>query len=416
MKQFKKLKFIVLFISILLFNHCATPAQETKESAAAVKEIKKPNYRDRATAKLPIRVDSWVMIPVKVNNSRPLHLILDTGMPQGNVLLSLSGEEIKKLGLKDLQIAYVGGAGNGKPTKTFLAENGTIEIGGNVFTNQQLLIMDRDRDAPFYMADGIIGKQLVFDKHVVEIDLENEFLYLYKPDGFSSPDGWTEIPVEFDQMGRIYFYCDITITGKKKSRPRLLVDSGNAFSPLDLLLNPKENIHLPPGAVDSIASRGLSGEIKGSWGRTAVVTLGGHKLTNVLTAFSHAHQRRIKHHMVGFELLDRFNLIFDYHRKRMFIKPNRLYKKPFEITMAGFLMRRAGNGTRSVYKLLPGSSAKKAGLKPGDIILEVNGQPATTMKSRRLRDIFTKEGETIEIKVQRGSKQLVIPIKLKRLI
>jgi hypothetical protein len=405
----------LLFISIPMVYHCGTPTQESKAPDAAIKKNKKPGSPGRA-AKLPMIVDSWVMIPIKVNNSRPLHLILDTGMTHGNVLLSLSKEEIEHYGFKDLQTTYIGGAGAGNPTKTFVAGNATVEIADNVFTNQQLLIMDRDRDAPFYVADGVIGKELVFDKHVVEIDLENEFLYLHKPESFTPPEGWTEIPVEFDLLGRIYFYCDITITGEKHIRPRLLVDTGNAYSPLDLLLNPNENIHLPLKSIDSIASRGLSGEIKGSWGRTAEVTLGGHKLTNVLTAFSHPRQRRIKRHMVGFELLERFNLIFDYHRKRMFIKPNRFYKKPFEITMAGFLMRRAGNGTRSIYKLLPDSCAKKAGLQSGDIILEVNGQPATTMKSRRLRDIFTEEGKTVDIKIQRGSKQLLKHIKLKRLL
>ena len=58
------------------------------------------------------------------------------------------------------------------------------------------------------------------------------------------------------------------------------------------------------------------------------------------------------------------------------------------------------------------SSAQKAGIKPGDVIIEANGTKITTMEE--LNEIKNKQkiGDTMTVKINRNSQELTITLTL----
>jgi regulator of sigma E protease len=77
----------------------------------------------------------------------------------------------------------------------------------------------------------------------------------------------------------------------------------------------------------------------------------------------------------------------------------------FEIADIGVLP----NTHPHIPMVMPGDPAEKAGVKAGDVILAVNGQPMTF--SSQLREAIAKHpGEQISLAIQRGEDHLTIPI------
>ena len=61
-----------------------------------------------------------------------------------------------------------------------------------------------------------------------------------------------------------------------------------------------------------------------------------------------------------------------------------------------------------------GTPAEKAGLKPGDVITSVNGDPVTNARSLTLALVLTKPGQTIPVEVQREGKPISLQVVLTR--
>jgi serine protease Do len=74
----------------------------------------------------------------------------------------------------------------------------------------------------------------------------------------------------------------------------------------------------------------------------------------------------------------------------------------------------AASGAR-VSLVLPGSGAAKAGLRPDDIILHVNGQPVATPKALVDTVQQHRPGETIRLLIERQQQQLDLVVTLSRI-
>jgi serine protease Do len=65
-----------------------------------------------------------------------------------------------------------------------------------------------------------------------------------------------------------------------------------------------------------------------------------------------------------------------------------------------------------VSSVIKGSAAEKAGIKPGDIIVEVNGKPVKNGAQLRNLIAFTGKGKEVQLKVYRDGKFLTLTAKL----
>lgn len=113
--------------------------------------------------------------------------------------------------------------------------------------------------------------------------------------------------------------------------------------------------------------------------------------------------------LIGNEFLEHFDIIIDLVGKRIFIKPNAKFDKPFESPVVGFgyTDRSRTLGCWVVNGLYANSNAEKAGLRSGDHIVAFNGRSVKDIDIEKTRDVF--DGlNAVTLTVQRDDTQLEI--------
>ncbi len=86
--------------------------------------------------------------------------------------------------------------------------------------------------------------------------------------------------------------------------------------------------------------------------------------------------------------------------------------------MSGALLTAEGSDFRtfSVRQIIDGSPASAAGLREGDIISAIGGNPASTLTLEQVRRIFRQNGRTYRLKIRRGERDVEATIRLRRLL
>ena len=100
-----------------------------------------------------------------------------------------------------------------------------------------------------------------------------------------------------------------------------------------LLEKPGMKFSLPEETVNKHLGTGLSGEIYGKTGKISKLILGPYEIHEVVAAFAPAEIRSKQDNadaILGNDSLRRFNLIFDYAGRKLYIKPNSFFNEPFK--------------------------------------------------------------------------------------
>lgn len=112
--------------------------------------------------------------------------------------------------------------------------------------------------------------------------------------------------------------------------------------------------------------------------------------------------------LVGNQVLKRFNTIFNYEKREIYLKPNSLYREPFERAYSGMELYYV-NGVTVVGSIVPDSPADIAGLEEGDIVLAVNNNTSQNFAAykkmlmvarRRVSFIVQRDDELLEVRVK----------------
>jgi hypothetical protein len=269
-----------------------------------------------------------IIVPIRVNNSKELNIILDTGMPSDGLLLfdKNLADELELVGAKRFRIS---GAGKGKVSYALRVESALLTLSGNDFENQSVLILEGDTMHGF-LTDGVIGHTL-FGSHVVQIDYDTKVITLIEPTEFKTKPTWEQIPITFNDHGIPFVNAAVSISGEKEIDVFLYIDLASSEA-LELLVKPDMKFLLPEGLTEKYLGRGLDGDICGQFGRISSFRIGSFVLHDVPTAFPQAAIRSRQQGADGIlcdNALRRFNLIFDYSRAKLYIKPNGSFHESF---------------------------------------------------------------------------------------
>lgn len=367
-----------------------------------------------AQTQIPIKlINNHIYADAKVNGKGPFTFIFDTG-GHNIVTPPLS----KQLGLKMEGSLPGTGAGEGVVEAGFV--NGvTLEVGDATVKNQLFMQFPLDKfgEIEGTPMPGMVGYE-TFRRFVTRIDYGAKTLTLIDPEKFDAKDAGTPVKFVFnDQIPEVMG----TIEGipakfdiDTGSRSELTVTKPFAQKNNMLATHPK--------GVNAVDGWGVGGPSTGYVTRARDVTIGDVKIGPVVATLADQDKGAFSGSEysanVGGGVLKRFIVTFDYNNQIMYLKP---LPQPVADTgtydRAGMWVNIAGGGFKIVAITKTGP-AESAGLQVDDIIMAVDGKPATDIHLYELRKRLRtdKPGTVVNFKITRGSETKNVKLTLRDLI
>ena len=107
---------------------------------------------------------------------------------------------------------------------------------------------------------------------------------------------------------------------------------------------------------------------------------------------------------LGCQYLRRYILVFDFPRKRLYLRPSSDFDLPQpKGDRSGLWILRRGEAT-VVCDCMPDSPASEAGFAKDDHVLQINGEPVARLSLQTIRNRLRNEGETVEVTAARGDE------------
>lgn len=405
----------------LLASACARRATRGQAiETAAARSSSAPVTSADAACTIPFRlVDDQIVVLVTINGRIRVEMVLDTGFGSEGALL-LDPELGRQLGLEYAQRVDLGGGGRGAPSTAHVAVGATLQLSGVTFPNQPLLVLDDGSKYAQWSVKGIIGRTVM--TRPVEIDYEGKVLNILS--AVPNPPERSGEPLSLTFVQGIPVARAVVVReGGKEVPVELLVDTGASDA---LLLRPVSHPRLgvPTRVIASssgVMGEGLAGSMKGFVGRVEELRLGGFTLDNVVAIFLDettmgTASPLVGNGLLGSEVLQRFTVLFDYAGERMFLRPNASFGRRFDFDMAGLVMQARGDGSFTVLDVIQDSTAARAGLTGGDVLVAIDGKDVRALTSEVVFSKLREQGRQVEVTVERGGARLTRTVTLERLI
>lgn len=376
------------------------PAERLQRPDATVHNVSMAHGTTRATS--PMRLEGgMLLVRASINGKGPLPFILDTG---GHAILTT--DAAKKLGLATRGAGSSTGSGPGAMSTAY-TKVAHLTIGDADIQDQTFLVMpypysfyERGGREP---VAGILGLE-IFQRFAVTFDYDHHQLVLQPFDhGAAPPPGTgTSLPLFFtDDMPLV----DAAMDGRHGV---FGVDTGNSGK---LLVFPqwaaREGLFARYAKGSPRPTGGVGGMYTSHVSHARSLQLGDARIDNLLIQLTRADAGATGNPTeagnIGQDVLSRFNVHFDYRRRRMYLAP-RAQPSTIHYATAGFAVaKRQEHPDRFIVGwVLDDGPAAQAGLKKDDAITAVNGTPATQLSSRDLRNLANNRPDGTHLRLTRA--------------
>jgi hypothetical protein len=118
---------------------------------------------------------------------------------------------------------------------------------------------------------------------------------------------------------------------------------------------------------------------------------------------------------LGEPILRRTRLTIDYSRSRVILEQRGRFDVPDTVDGSGLTLAAADSGGTAwrVLTVMAGSAGASAGVRTGDEVIGIDGQPAAALPFGRIRELLRADGVTRRLEVRRSGATLDLPIALK---
>lgn len=287
------------------------------------------NYTSYAQS-FPIKIErNKTLLPVEIGGCGPLKILLDSGMGFDGLLLY--NPDLKdSINFGQVIEVKVPGAGSGEPSTALMDTLASFSIGKMRFSDQKVILLQSDAYKGF-PSDGVIGYSIL-GHYVTEIDYNKKKIILYDSANFTPDRSWQAIPLYFKNNPIPWIDVSIVVDKEKPITISTYIDlaSGDA---IELLEGEDMKFSLPKITEKDYLGRGLSGDVFGKKGKISKLIIGGYELKEVATSITPKKIRSKQKNadgILGNDSLRRFNLIFDYANRILWIKPNDYFYDKFE--------------------------------------------------------------------------------------
>lgn len=376
-------------------------------TAVAQEEYVPEPSRTLTVVPFSLAAESVILIKaVLVNHTDTLTFILDTGSSG----ISLDSLTAKSLGLvpvaSEINIRGIAGVRKAK-----FVYNKKLKL--NELTVDSLNFHINDYEFLSYVygvrIDGVIGYSLL-SRYILKIDYDVQEIEICSQGTIKYPRGGhllkpfiRTLPV---QSARVRDHRKIT--------SRFLFDIGAGLSLVlsqdfeqDSVVLRKKRKRFP------IQAHGVGGKLAMDMTLVKDFRLGPYRFRKVPTMVFDDQFNVTSYPylggLIGNQILKRFNVIFNYQQREIYLKPNTLYREPFEYSYSGMELYYINNAT-VIGSIVKGSPADLAGLKEGDVLIAIDNNASQDFM--QYKKTLMSARKRVKLIIRRGGDLIEIPLKL----
>jgi hypothetical protein len=370
-----------------------------------------------SVARIPFTVYRGDILMKCAVNGREARMMLDNGH-MWDELLFWGCPRTDSLQLHYDGQVDVGGPGEGAAVPSRTASGIAISFPGVEFAGQSAIVTSPDAqfDKMWENTDGQVSA--TFFKHfVVDMNFDSGIITLIRPQSYHHKGEGVALPLKPYPDGSWSIPGKLTLEDGRTLDLDFVLDLGYGDA-LQIDSREQHKIPIPGKALESGLGFGAQGETHGYKGRVRKIAFDKYALEDVLTGFVAPDDKGTvrAEAMIGMEIFSRFNIVFDYPHRTMYLTPNRSAAKGFECDMTGMILGRGKNNTRVIERIYPNSPASEAGLVVGDTITQINGATAGQYSFWDLIPLFSAKGTSVSLSVKRGDKDVPCVLTLRRVI
>ena len=286
----------------------------------------------------------------------------------------------------------------------------TVNIGELTLSDQVFVVVDKPVTQGH---DGIFIGDLLLQNLPIRIDFAKQEITFYSKQGFEYSGKGITVPIH-SKDGTLL--AEATVDGLDGL---FGIDTGNMYS---LSLNAPfvirhKLVQHYAAKIQGYAGDGFGGADRGFFTRADTLLLGHAEVVRPITVLSTdtvgAESSTTVAGNIGLHILRQFNVVFDGPHGKMYLEKNANYGKPDIFNRAG-LMLNYNSDNLKIMTVVPGGPGAKAGLKPDDVITQINGKSPTgdTMQSAFTRPV----GTVLHLTIRRDAKTRTVALVLKNIL
>jgi len=254
--------------------------------------------------------------------------------------------------------------------------------------------------------DGILGSDF-FKRLTIKINYRKGKINIINPNKTKFNSKWAMNDIKIIN-GKPYLNSTLKIDSSQ-TECLLLLDTGASISLL-VHTDKVKDLKIPENSIEGYLGTGLGGNILGHIGMVDELVLNTHSFNGIICNFQNLnvdslfHRNIVREGIVGNTILSRFHVAIDYVHQKLYLKPNKRFKRPFNIDRSGLIIHAFGKSFNQfiIHYVYPGSTADKAGIKKGDIITKFGRKKSNKLTLQYLtRKLSRKEGKKIKMQFLR---------------
>lgn len=219
--------------------------------------------------------DNLIILPVTINDSIRVNLILDTGCRN----LVLFGKRFQTMfNYHSGRPVSFSGMGSGKAIEGRLSVGNSVSIGGVSGESIPIIVVkDKNITGRYSNVHGIIGYD-IFSRFEIEINPMQQLITFRSSLHNFVPDGYTRIPMKIDDS-RPIIQSQVKISNRTIPQ-ELLIDTGSS---LELLIKSSDTEKFSMTKKEHALGTGINGAVTGILTVTDNLLLQGYEIKNLRT-------------------------------------------------------------------------------------------------------------------------------------
>ena len=402
---------IILSITIILLSACRNFSGKAYKDTSKLESFTFPKNA------VPIVKTGYIHIQGNIDSVRG-NFLLDTGAD--NLYLDSIFYSSNNLNYKNTFPRKISGIGNALQ-KIIVIKDSVDFLFGKFRYRTSIVPVLKLKPTGGDFIDGLIGTDY-FMQSVLEINYAKGYINFFKI--IDSVDVSDYKIVSMDNFKKkVYIPLTIKINDAATIRGKFMIDTGSPESTLTSSVAKINNLdkNIKRKVRYYTKYGGIGGESSGYEFIADSLQISDYCLANVNMSYSEdslgllASEEYVG--ILGNNILERFNLIFDFRNSNLYLKPNENFNTPFIFDRLGFdyVDRCKTLGGWIVTSLTEKSAAERQGLKIDDKIISVNGI-AVEKISYVTQEAYFKKLDKVKLVIMRAEGLKIIEFGLAPLL